>query len=43
MVAGKVHFPPPLVAPPNAAKTRSIAQVGPSIVIGTLTGVRAHV
>jgi hypothetical protein len=39
IVAAKVHLPPPLAAPLNAAKTRSIAQVGPSIVIGILASV----
>jgi hypothetical protein len=35
--------PPPLAALLNAAKTRSIAQMGPPIVIGILAGVHAHV
>jgi hypothetical protein len=41
--SAKVHLPPPLAAPLNAAKERSIAQLGPSVVIGILAGVRAHV
>jgi hypothetical protein len=43
MVAAKALFPPPLAAPLNAVKTRSIAQMGPSIVIGILAGAHAHV